>query len=39
MLVFSKTSFQRDAHQSKSPRAVFLNDGCYIGYVGRLVAA
>jgi len=33
MLVFSKTSFQRERINPKSPRAVFFNDDVYIGYV------
>ena len=33
MLVFSKTSFQRERINPKSPRAIFFNDDVYIGYV------
>ena len=33
MLVFSKTSFQRERISPRTPRAVFFNDDVYIGYV------
>jgi hypothetical protein len=33
MLVFSKTSFQRDRIGPKAPRALFFNDDVYVGYV------
>ena len=33
MLVFSKTSFQRDRIGPSTPRALYYNDGVYIGYV------
>src|SRR5262245_32692269 len=33
MLVFSKTSFQRDRISPESPRAVYFNDGVYVGSV------
>src|SRR5262249_8072545 len=33
MLVFSKTSFQRERISPKNPRAVFFNDSVYVGYV------
>ena len=33
MLVFSKTSFQRERISPSSPRALFFNDDVYIGYV------
>jgi hypothetical protein len=33
MLVFSKTSFQRERISPKNPRAVFFNDDVYVGYV------
>jgi hypothetical protein len=33
MLVFSKTSFQRDRIAPSTPRALYYNDGVYIGYV------
>src|SRR5262245_24680605 len=33
LLVFSKTSFQRERIAPKSPRAVFFNDDIYLGYV------
>lgn len=33
MLVFSKTSFQRERIDPKHPRGLFLNDDVYIGYV------
>lgn len=33
MLVFSKTSFQRERIAPKNPRAVFFNDDVYVGYV------
>jgi hypothetical protein len=33
MLVFSKTSFQRDRISPESPRAVYFNDSTYIGSV------
>jgi len=33
MLVFSKTSFQRDRISPATPRAVFFNDDVYVGYV------
>ncbi len=33
MLVFSKTSFQRERISPKTPRAVYFNDDVYIGYV------
>jgi hypothetical protein len=33
MLVFSKTSFQRERISPKNPRAIFFNDDVYIGYV------
>jgi hypothetical protein len=33
MLVFSKTSFQRERIGPKSPRALYFNDDVYVGYV------
>jgi hypothetical protein len=33
MLVFSKTSFQRERISPKTPRALFFNDDVYVGYV------
>ena len=33
MLVFSKTSFQRERIDPKHPRALFLGDDVYVGYV------
>jgi hypothetical protein len=33
MLVFSKTSFQRERINPKNPRALFFNDEIYLGYV------
>jgi hypothetical protein len=33
LLVFSKTSFQRDRISPKSPRALYFNEEAYIGYV------
>ena len=33
MLVFSKTSFQRNRISRRSPRAVYFNDDTYIGFV------
>jgi hypothetical protein len=33
MLVFSKTSFQRDRISPESPRAVYFNDRVYVGWV------
>lgn len=33
MLVFSKTSFQRERISPKTPRAVFFSDDVYIGYL------
>lgn len=33
MLVFSKTSFQRDRISPANPRAVYFNDDVYVGYV------
>ena len=33
MLVYSKTSFQRDRISPTNPRAVFFNDDVYVGYV------
>lgn len=33
MLVFSKTSFQRERIDPENPRALFFNDDVYIGYV------
>lgn len=33
MLVFSKTSFQRERISPHAPRAVFYNDNVYVGYV------
>jgi hypothetical protein len=33
MLVFSKTSFQRDRISPKQPRAIYFSDDVYIGYV------
>ena len=32
MLVFSKTSFQRQRISPKTPRAIYFNDDVYIGY-------
>lgn len=32
MLVFSKTSFQRDRINPKTPRALYFNDETYVGY-------
>jgi hypothetical protein len=33
MLVFSKTSFQRDRISPENPRALYFNDEVYVGYV------
>ena len=33
MLVFSKTSFQRERISPKTPRALYFNDDAYVGYV------
>jgi len=33
MLVFSKTSFQRERIGPKTPRALFFNDNVYVGYI------
>jgi hypothetical protein len=33
MLVFSKTSFQRERISPKTPRALFFNDDVYIGFI------
>lgn len=33
MLVFSKTSFQRDRISPANPRAIYFNDEVYVGYV------
>jgi len=33
MLVFSKTSFQKDIISPKHPRALFYTDDCYVGWV------
>ncbi|MBM3822777.1 MAG: hypothetical protein FJ404_07830 [Verrucomicrobia bacterium] len=33
VLVFSKTSFQRDRISASSPRAVYFNDDVYVGFV------
>lgn len=33
MLVFSKTSFQRERISPLSPRALYFNDGAYVGWV------
>lgn len=33
MLVFSKTSLQRDHISPRTPRAIYYNDACYIGWV------
>jgi hypothetical protein len=33
VLVFSKTSFQRERIEPENPRALFYNDGAYIGYI------
>lgn len=33
MLVFSKTSFQRDRISPANPRAIYFNDDVYVGYV------
>lgn len=33
MLVFSKTSFQRERIGPSNPRALFFNDGVYVGYI------
>ncbi len=33
MLVFSKTSFQRDRISPKTPRALFFNDELYVGFI------
>jgi hypothetical protein len=33
VLVFSKTSFQRERIEPETPRALFYNDGAYIGYI------
>ncbi len=33
LLVFSKTSFQRDLISPNAPRALYFNDGVYIGWV------
>jgi len=33
VLVFSKTSFQRDLISPKTPRALFFNDDVYIGFI------
>ena len=33
MLVFSKTSFQRDRISPKTPRSLFFNDDVYVGFI------
>ncbi len=33
MLVFSKTSFQRERISPRSPRALFFNDNVYVGFI------
>jgi hypothetical protein len=33
MLVFSKTSFQRERISPNNPRAIYFNQGAYVGYV------
>jgi hypothetical protein len=33
MLVFSKTSFQRERIEPKHPRAIFLSDDVYVGFI------
>src|SRR4051812_16327719 len=33
MLVFSKTSFQRERISPKTPRALFFNDEVYVGFI------
>ena len=33
VLVFSKTSFQRERIEPETPRALFFNDSAYIGYI------
>src|ERR1051325_11788665 len=33
MLVFSKTSFQRERISPQTPRALYFNDGTYIGFI------
>jgi hypothetical protein len=33
MLVFSKTSFQRERISPNTPRAIYFNDGVYVGWV------
>lgn len=33
VLVFSKTSLQRDHISPKTPRALYFNDACYVGFV------
>src|SRR5215468_591683 len=33
LLVFSKTSFQRDRISPDSPRAIYFSDTCYVGWV------
>src|SRR5262245_25964900 len=33
MLVFSKTSFQRERISPKTPRALFFNDDVYVGFI------
>ena len=33
VLVFSRTSFQRDRIRPDTPRAMFFNDECYVGWV------
>jgi hypothetical protein len=33
VLVFSKTSFQRERIEPENPRALFYNDGAYIGFI------
>lgn len=33
MLVFSKTSFQRERISPNNPRAIYFNEGAYVGYV------
>lgn len=33
MLVFSKTSFQRDRISPHNPRALYFNDSAYVGYI------
>jgi hypothetical protein len=38
LLVFSRTSFQREQIRPEHPRALYFNDHCYVGWVpGRLV--